>query len=80
VADSQEKAPVASNGSNGSMGLIGIWRQLANLTAVVLMMGLFVWLLVRQDYQAREDRQLCREQITAIHVALDRLTDELRRR
>lgn len=69
-----------ANGS-GSMGLTGVFKTVGNLTSMVIISGLFVWAIVKQDSRATEDRAMYRDQIEKWHTQhgtkIDRLTDSL---
>lgn len=55
------------NGRNWSMGLRGYWSVAANVSAVVLICGAFLYILHEQIIQAREDRGLYRQSLESLH-------------
>lgn len=64
-----------------SMGLQGWAAVVGNLTASTLVCTLFAagaWLMMSAYFeQAREDRALCRQQVAAVHDAVERQTQVL---
>lgn len=78
-------APVASvtiAPEVGSFGLRGVMKELGQTTAMVLMMGLFVYLFQQHTVQSRQDRvddrQLFRESVRDIMQQADRHTGEVK--
>ncbi len=65
TAPTAEKITV--NGS-GSLGLTGVWKAAANLSAAAILAGSFLYLQHEMLLQAREDRVLFREELKALRV------------
>lgn len=62
----------------GSLGLSGVWFQIANLSAVAILVGL-VGLGAQEFFrQAREDRQLFREAIFGLQEGQRQQTQAIR--
>lgn len=68
-----------------SLGLTGIWATLTNLTAVVVVVGLFVYQEVNfwttyelERAQRREDNAKQWQRVRDLSESVDRMSDELR--
>jgi hypothetical protein len=75
----------AANGNGNTMGLRGRWGSVANLTAVGLICVLFYQGQQEAYRQAREDRQMFREEMRQVHedsrrqgAAIESLTESVR--
>jgi hypothetical protein len=67
---------------NGFMGLTGVWRSVANFSAVVVVVGLacgiIVWNLQNDRADRREERQLFREALKDMNDEQNRRTGEVK--
>lgn len=59
--------PITVNG-NGSLGLVGVWKAVANLSAAAILAGSFLYLQNAMLSQAREDRVLFREELRMLRA------------
>jgi hypothetical protein len=52
----------------GSMGLHGMWAQIGNATAMVVIVVAFLYGLRQQFEAAAEDRQIFRQEMSLVHA------------
>jgi len=71
--------------SNGSLGLTGVWKAAANLSAAAILAGSFLYLQHEMLSQAKEDRVLFREELRTLRSeatedrkAMHQLNDAIR--
>ena len=81
VAPSQT-VNIGGEASNGFLGLTGLWKSVANFSAVVVVVGLgcgvIVWTLQNDRADQRENRQLFREAIKDMNDEQNRRTGEVK--